>query len=119
TQQLTSAAYDQFGGTYSVQPTVAWSVNGGGSISASGLFTAGSTGGGPFIVTATASGKSGSASVMVNSSSQPPTITTQPANQTLTAGQTATFSVVASGTPPLSYQWQKNGSNISGATSSS
>lgn len=46
-----------------------------------------------------------------------PYITTQPASQTVTAGQTATFSVVASGTSPLSYQWQKNGSNITGATS--
>ena len=48
-----------------------------------------------------------------------PTITTQPANQTVTAGQTATFTVVASGTTPLSYQWQKNVVNISGATGSS
>ena len=48
-----------------------------------------------------------------------PTITTQPANQSVLAGQTATFSVVATGTAPLSYQWQKNGANITGATSSS
>ncbi len=48
-----------------------------------------------------------------------PTITTQPANQTVTAGQTATFSVIGSGTQPLSYQWQKNGAAISGATSAS
>jgi hypothetical protein len=48
-----------------------------------------------------------------------PTITTQPASQTVTAGQTATFSVVASGTAPLSYQWQKNGATIAGATSAS
>ncbi|HXY00822.1 MAG TPA: immunoglobulin domain-containing protein, partial [Candidatus Limnocylindrales bacterium] len=48
-----------------------------------------------------------------------PTITTQPQNQTVNFGQTATFSVVASGTPPLSYQWNKNGGAISGATSSS
>jgi Abnormal spindle-like microcephaly-assoc'd, ASPM-SPD-2-Hydin/Immunoglobulin I-set domain len=48
-----------------------------------------------------------------------PTITTQPASQTVTAGQTATFSVVASGTAPLGYQWQKNGATISGATSAS
>ncbi|HTZ48373.1 MAG TPA: immunoglobulin domain-containing protein [Verrucomicrobiae bacterium] len=46
-----------------------------------------------------------------------PSITTQPANQTVTLGQTATFSVAANGTAPLSYQWQKSNSNISGATS--
>src|SRR5258706_2829062 len=48
-----------------------------------------------------------------------PTITAQPASQTVTAGQTATFAVVATGTAPLSYQWQKNGANIAGATSGS
>ena len=48
-----------------------------------------------------------------------PTITTQPQNQTVTVGSTATFSVVASGTAPLSYQWSKNGTAISGATNSS
>ncbi len=48
-----------------------------------------------------------------------PTITTQPANQTVAAGQTASFTVVAGGTAPLSYQWQKNGANIAGATSAS
>jgi hypothetical protein len=37
----------------------------------------------------------------------------------VTAGQTATFAVAATGTAPLSYQWQKNGTAISGATSSS
>lgn len=50
-----------------------------------------------------------------------PTITTQPANITRTYGQTSTFSVVASASDggTLSYQWQKDGVNISGATSSS
>jgi hypothetical protein len=48
-----------------------------------------------------------------------PSITTQPASQTVTAGQTASFSVAATGTVPLSYQWRKNGTAISGATSSS
>ena len=48
-----------------------------------------------------------------------PAITTQPSNQIVTAGQTATFSVVVSGTAPLSYQWQKGTSDIAGATSTS
>ena len=54
-----------------------------------------------------------------NAAAVAPTITTQPANQTVTAGQTATFAVVAAGTAPLGYQWQKNGVNIAGATSAS
>ena len=45
-----------------------------------------------------------------------PQITMQPANQTVTAGQAASFSVSATGASPLTYQWQKNGSAISGAT---
>ncbi len=47
-----------------------------------------------------------------------PSITTQPANRGVVVGQAATFSVVAAGTPPLSYQWQKGGTDIPGATSS-
>jgi hypothetical protein len=49
----------------------------------------------------------------------PPTITTQPANRTVKVGQKARFSVVASGTAPLRYQWMKNGVNIAGATDAS
>ena len=45
-----------------------------------------------------------------------PTITRQPAAQTITAGQTATFTVTATGTGTLSYQWKKNGVNITGGT---
>jgi glucose/arabinose dehydrogenase len=48
-----------------------------------------------------------------------PSITTHPANQTVTQGQPATFNVSANGTAPLSFQWQRNQVNISGATSSS
>jgi hypothetical protein len=48
----------------------------------------------------------------------PPTITAQPTNQSVAAGQTAMFSVTASGTGTLSYQWQENNSPLSGATSS-
>jgi hypothetical protein len=59
------------------------------------------------------------ATLTVNATAVAPTITTQPANQTVTVGQTATFSVTATGTAPLSYQWQKNSANISGATAAS
>ena len=48
-----------------------------------------------------------------------PAITTQPANQSVATGNTATFSVVATGSATLAYQWKKNGADISGATSSS
>src|SRR5207244_12772176 len=46
----------------------------------------------------------------------PPTITVQPANESLQAGGTARFSVEATGTPPLQYQWKRNGAAIPNAT---
>jgi uncharacterized protein YjbI with pentapeptide repeats len=48
----------------------------------------------------------------------PPGITSQPQSQTTIQGQNASFSVTASGTAPLSYQWNFNGAALSGATSS-
>src|SRR6202007_2353560 len=65
------------------------------------------------------SATSNAATLTVNPAPVAPSITTQPASQTVTAGQTATFSVTATGTAPLNYQWQKNGVALSGATSSS
>ncbi|OLB83622.1 MAG: hypothetical protein AUI12_15980 [Acidobacteria bacterium 13_2_20CM_2_57_6] len=62
---------------------------------------------------------SAAATLTVTAAAVAPTITTQPANQTVTAGQTATFTVVAAGAAPLTYQWQKNGANLTGATSAS
>ncbi len=62
---------------------------------------------------------SGQATLTVNAAAVAPAITTQPSNQTVTAGQTATFSVAASGSAPLTYQWQKNATPITGATATS
>ena len=61
---------------------------------------------------------SNKATLTVTAAAQAPAITTQPANQSVTEGQTATFSVTATGTAPLIYQWKKDGTAISGATSS-
>lgn len=47
-----------------------------------------------------------------------PTITLPPADRTVGTGQDATFSVSASGSAPLTYQWQRDGVDIPGATSS-
>jgi Abnormal spindle-like microcephaly-assoc'd, ASPM-SPD-2-Hydin/Immunoglobulin I-set domain len=44
-----------------------------------------------------------------------PVITVQPLSRTVSVGQAASFSVTASGTGRLSYQWQKNGAAITGA----
>jgi hypothetical protein len=48
-----------------------------------------------------------------------PSLTTQPQNASVNAGSTATFSVAASGTAPLNYQWLRNGQAVSGATGAS
>lgn len=47
-----------------------------------------------------------------------PNITVQPVSQTVFAGQTVNFTVIATGTAPLTYQWRKDGTNLVGATSS-
>ncbi|MEO6238458.1 MAG: FG-GAP-like repeat-containing protein [Vicinamibacterales bacterium] len=54
----------------------------------------------------------------------PPAITEQPQSRTIVSGQTATLTVVATGTAPMSYQWYSGtspgtASPIGGATSSS
>ena len=45
-----------------------------------------------------------------------PAITTQPTRQAVAVGQSATFTVIATGAGPLAYQWMKNGTAISAAT---
>ncbi|MFZ5541620.1 MAG: immunoglobulin domain-containing protein [Pseudomonadota bacterium] len=47
-----------------------------------------------------------------------PTITAQPAALTVTEGDSATFTVSASGSAPLAYQWRRGGADIAGATAS-
>ena len=48
----------------------------------------------------------------------PAGVSTEPQSQSVVQGQSVSFSVVASGTTPISYQWKFNGSPLRGATSS-
>ena len=54
--------------------------------------------------------------ITVTSAPDAPTITEQPADRTVVVGQPATFRIAAQGTEPLSYQWQRDGYDIPGAT---
>jgi uncharacterized repeat protein (TIGR03803 family) len=71
-----------------------------------------------FIVVDGYGGTSGTVHLNINLGS-PPGISTPPQNQFAVAGSNATFSVGVTGTTPLSYLWQFNGTNIAGATNDS
>ena len=56
---------------------------------------------------------------LAGSGQTPPTFTTPPSSRSINPGASTTFSVVVAGTKPITYQWRKNGIDITGATSSS
>jgi glucose/arabinose dehydrogenase len=64
-------------------------------------------------------GSGGVGRIRSSSTTVPPSITQQPQSLTRAVGQSATFSVGATGSQPLVYQWRRNGTNITGATASS
>jgi hypothetical protein len=91
-QQFTAKGYDQFGQLLSSQPTFTWTVSGGGAISTTGLFTAGSTTGGPFTVTATSGAVKGTASVTVTNLPDF-SLSVSPSSVTVTRPNSATYTV--------------------------
>jgi outer membrane lipoprotein-sorting protein len=89
-QTFTAAAKDQFGAALASSPTFAWTTSGGGSIDAAGVYTAGSSAGGPFSVNADSAGKRGSASVTISAAPAP-----QP--QSFAAGESSVLGLDDSG----------------------
>jgi dienelactone hydrolase len=59
------------------------------------------------------------ATLTVNAAPDDPAIIMQPADQVVSGGQPVSFVVTAGGTAPITYQWQKNGIDIAGATAAS
>ncbi len=72
---------------------------------------------GPLAALLTACGGGGGGSSDSTAVIAMPAISTAPAAASVTTGQTASFTVVATGPGTLSYQWQRNGTDITGATS--
>jgi Zn-dependent metalloprotease len=111
--------------TFSVgvtDPTAAfqWSKDGsavsGATSSTLTLQNVGSSAAGSYTVVAANSAGSVTSTAATLTVNSPPTITVQPANVTITAGQPANLTVVATGNPPPSFQWRKNAIPITGAT---
>ena len=74
---------------------------------------------GSYRVVVTNSAGSATSNAAVLTVQQPAAITAQPVGSTVAAGASYTLSVTATGTPAPTYQWKLNGTNLSGATSSS
>ena len=97
-----------------------WKFNGtviaGATTSALQLANVQTNNSGTYLVTVTNSAGSQSASASLTVL-VPPAILTPPQATTVTSGATASFSVMATGSPALSYQWKFNGTALAGATS--
>lgn len=72
-----------------------------------------------FVVVSNGIGAVTSTPALLVVSNFPPVIQSNPQSQTLSAGATATFTVTASGTAPLGYQWWVGGAPIAGAAGTS
>jgi len=68
------------------------------------------------VVVTNANGSTVSRAADLTISGLPPSISTAPSSQTVNAGSSLTLTVVAAGSAPFSYQWRKDGADITGAT---
>ncbi len=92
---FTAVAVDQFGQVIVPQPAISWTVSGGGTIAANGVFTAGGSAGGPYTVTASSGGLSGTASVAITPAPVFTTIAVAPASAAVPADGAHPFSATA------------------------
>jgi hypothetical protein len=110
--QFTATAVDQFGSALVTQPTITWSVNDGGTISTTGLFTAGSVLGN-YTVTAKSGNITGTAAISVVNANQAPTIVNPAAaNPNPVTGLTTAVSALGAddgGESNLTYTWSVAG----------
>ncbi|MDD5051028.1 MAG: PKD domain-containing protein [Candidatus Pacebacteria bacterium] len=116
TQQFTAVGKDQTGANMTTQPSFTWTTTGGGTVSAAGLYTAGQTAGGPFTVTATSGGVSGTAQVTVTSVPVLTMISVAPSSaDVVSGGNTKQFVAVAYDqnhsliTPSPAFTWSVSG----------
>ena len=119
TQQFTATELDQNGNPMATQPSsYSWGVSGGGSINGSGLFTA-SAAGGPYTVTASASGLSGTASVTVTQAAAGDfTISASPGSRSIKGGASTSYTIAItrtnfSGSVSLSLAGMPSGATFS------
>ena len=69
------------------------------------------------VVVSNSAGSAISGNATLTVTAAPPAITTQPTGASVLTGASVSFTVAASGTAPLTYQWSRNGTPIGGATS--
>ncbi len=109
-------------GTFPGPVTTAAVVTNGSGIATAPAFTANATSGGPYNVTAQATGLPTVNFSLTNTNGVAPAITLNPTDQTVNIGQTATFTAAATGTPTPTVQWQSSTDggatfqNVAGAT---
>jgi hypothetical protein len=113
--------------TFSVTPagtgpfTYQWYVNGvaiNGAVSSSYTVAATTSGDNGSLYTVAVTNAAGTivSAPFVLTVNTPPSLSVQPVSETVIAGQPATFSVTATGTAPINYQWYQGTTPISGAT---
>ncbi len=118
TQQFTATGTYSDNSTNDVTLKAVWTSSNTSNATVSNVGLATGAGVGTSTIEASLGGKTNSTQLTVTTTAVAPAISTQPADKSVTEGQTATFSVVASGTAPLTYQWKKNGTNVGTNTSS-